>query len=360
MFRDFVCSCQCIQGNCGSRETPDRDDGCKCKPDTLPPSAPPTPLTSFGAACACSTNDGYVNTHNIECFDKSVIPKKGSLVTVIAPPASLDSNSVCTNICASQTELRGVFQMRVDSSTCLQGSVVAGYRQNISGTLVNSVTRNDFFEHRKRDLDAALAEHASERPYAANARDGAFAATMLPVRMGMLLSTFVIQDAGLECRVECANDSALCTRLNLDAQNSKYLRTLLTRLPNSAATQTINAEVIRHTLHGNPSCRRGDVKFHGTLVQNEGKQCTKPLYLDMPGIANFAIKLKIPAKVSASVEYLGDERRMTFGTLSEMVELQVSPAGAHDVVGGKIRFLSASSNEIVAEAENGCIAVSLH
>ncbi len=358
MYRDLGCGCACIEGKCGPGQSPDRENGCQCKINHSTPGVPSVPMTSFGAACACLDSNGYVNTHNIGCFDQSKIPKKGSVVTVVGPPPGAAANSVCLNVCGAKTDLRGVFRMKVDSDICLEGGVVAGYRQNISGMLVEETTRNDFFEQRQHELLAALALAHENNRSQTGIKGGDFN-NIQPLPPSPNGAAFVIRDAGLSCSTECAANSALCTRMKLDADNSGYLRSVLSKLPSSSTHTIVSSAFIRHSLRASPQCHRGALRFAGKLVDNTGEQCVAPLYMDMPGIANFAISVAVPAKVVGEIAYLGQERRITFVSETQMVELQVLPKGAHEVIGGKIRFISATPDEIVMEAQNGCVALGL-
>jgi len=360
-FRNVLCECSCLQDLCSQGYSPDEKNDCKCKKDNLPPNTPPQPITAIGSSCACASPSGYVQAHRLDCFDGYQNISKDELVTVVARPKGSGPDSSCVAACGDDREIFGIFRMRVEGAVCSNAAV---FKLNVYGRLAGPQSERPFLEIRRAQYAQAVASMFGKAEFSAFATSplvrSSLGTQLAQASPSPVASGFIIRDNGKQCAAECKEDGPLCTRLRMDEANSRYVRDLVNELPKGGASLTLDAEYIRLRLHGKPgACPRGPVTVKGGALLNEGRECEESLNVDLAGTPDFKVNVAVPKKLAGNANFNGDVRRFTFADPNEMISLRLEPLAAHEIAGGRIRELIVSPKEILAEAQNGCIAISL-
>jgi hypothetical protein len=368
-YRGIGCTrkCKAEYTHCTNNKNADPDNDCQCTRDPISLPQEPVP-EALASSCACyfPGNPSYVNLHLVNC--PAWLPRipNGASKIAVGRPIGSGEDSSCTNVCGSGSEIRGIFQVKTSGAgfcrpeaAIFPGTIRADF---VSGGQLAST------EPELREFYARLPKGALARvEYRTAQRDSKLAALPGGVRTVQLdagkaaAPVFNMRELNVDCRAECANGGQYCVEFQVDADNARSIRESLSALPAAATRRSIPLSGLRQ-LFGNvtTACSHPSVEFDAAgRMRATGSACTQPLYFSMPGVKQFTASVSVPGTVTAEYTAAGGNRQMVFSNPDAMLALNVQPAALQRLYGGKVRMASFSSERVVFESQNYCIAIKL-
>lgn len=370
-YRGIGCTriCKAEYARCTNGKTADPDNDCRCT--RAPVSIPSEPVPDvLASSCACyyDDNPSYVNLHLVHCPSwLSRIPNGEEKVAVGRPIGSGEDSS-CTNMCRNGNgmEIRGTFQVKTrGAGFCMQeavifpGVILADY---VSGGQFASseVEHREFYANLPKGALARAEYRIAHRDAKLAAKSGGLQKVRFDTDKAAT-TPFKMRELNVDCPSECANGGQYCAEFQVDANNVRAIRDSLATLPAAAMQKTIPLPSLRQNF-GNVStaCTHPSVDFDNMgRMRATGKACTQPLYLSMPGLENFEASISIPNTIAAEYSGAGENRQIVFSKTETMLALNVRPDALQRLYGGKIRMASLSTERLVFETQNYCLAIRL-
>lgn len=368
-YRGIGCTriCKAEYAHCSNGKNADPDNDCRCTSDPVSFPVEPVP-EALASSCACyyDGNPSYVNLHLVSC--PSWLPRipNGASKLAIGRPVGSGEDSSCTNMCRNGSEIRGTFKVKTSGAGfCLPearifpGTIKADF---VSGGQLAAAEaeHREFYAHLPKGALARAEYRTAQRDSKLAALPGRLRTVQLDAGKATA-TTFNMRELNVDCRAECANGGQYCAEFKLDADNARSIRESLSALPAAATRRSIPLSGLRQ-LFGKvtTTCSHPSVEFDSSgRLRATGAACTQPLYLSMPGVGQFTASVSVPATVTAEYSVSGGNRQMVFSNPDAMLSLNVQPASLQRLYGGKIRMASFSTERVVFESQNYCVAVKL-
>lgn len=368
-YRDVGCQRQCKAAyrNCTNGKIADPEKDCECSKDVggiyIPNNGNQlTVPTTIASSCACyNSGTRFVNLH-LAGTCPLWLPKIGAevLTTGIGRPINSGDDPTCTNICESSSsrELRGVFKFHttgpgacIPQATMFPGTIAGKYFSG--GELAQAI----------EDAPPQFIARARLRMQKLNYRlAGLQPETTMIINEGATRrAVFNMVKLDVDCMKECIDSGENCTEFKISDENKASIMSILAKLPADGVANSIDISKLRYQSFNSPtSCQHATVEFgRDGSVKSAGARCEQQLYLQYPGIENFDASVTIPSLIDAHASTTPSYRTMVFSDENSMISLKLSPNQLHQLYGGKIRAIWASSDRVTLETQNSCIAIAL-